>query len=158
MPFGFPMSTSVRMPLNLFSLIWGFFVGLDLGWFYPTENLFFSFVNPKGKEAEISGFRVYCSAILVSETRRYSLSHLSLINHCIESKSWLPPLLFAILVEQGIGAKWGLTVMASFVLVAAFMLKFCAGSWEEILKESGRSATAMRSFEVELDALHPRQA
>ena len=46
------------------SLIWGFFVGLILGWFYPTENLFFSCILPKGQEAEIAGFRVYCSMIL----------------------------------------------------------------------------------------------
>lgn len=47
-----------------FSLIWGFFDGLFIGWFYPTENLFFSCILPRGQEAEISGFRVYCSMIL----------------------------------------------------------------------------------------------
>ena len=43
------------------SLIWGFCVGVTLGWFYPTENLFFSCILPKGQEAEMAGFRVYCS-------------------------------------------------------------------------------------------------
>ncbi|KAL7532475.1 hypothetical protein ACHAWF_004149 [Thalassiosira exigua] len=104
-------------PNKYLSLVWGFFVGGVLGWFYPTENLFFSCVLPKGQEAEISGFRVISSMVL----------------------SWLPPLLFSILVSNGIDAKYGLTVMASFVLIAAMMLKLGTGSWDEILEESGRS-------------------
>lgn len=103
-------------PHKYLSLPWGFFVGFVLGWFYPTENLFFSCILPKGQEAEIAGFRVYCSMIL----------------------AWLPPLVFSILVENGVDAKWGMTFMGSFVLVAASMLRFGAGTWEEILAESGR--------------------
>jgi len=95
--------------------------------------MFFSFVNPKGSEAEIAGFRVYCSAILL----------------------WLPPLLFSILVEQGAGANLGLTVTASFPLIAAFLLRFCAGSWEEILAESGRGEAAA-NYHVEMNSLQPR--
>jgi len=99
------------------SLIWGFFVGAVLGWYYPTENLFFSCILPKGQEAELAGFRVYCSMIL----------------------SWLPPLLFSVLIQNGVDAKWGMTVMASFLLLAATLLKFGAGTWDEIIQESGRS-------------------
>jgi len=102
------------------SLIWGVSVGAVLGWFYPTENLFFSCILPKGQEAEIAGFRVYCSMIL----------------------AWLPPLIFSLLIESGVDPKWGMTIMGSFILVAAFMLKFGAGTWEEILEESGRSESA----------------
>ena len=39
--------------------IWGAVVGVGLGWFYPTENLFFSMCLPKGQEAELAGFYVY---------------------------------------------------------------------------------------------------
>lgn len=106
-------------PNKYLSLIWGFFVGAMLGWFYPTENLFFSCVLPKGQEAEIAGFRVYCSMIL----------------------SWLPPMVFSILVEIGVDAKWGMTLMGSFILVAASLLRFGAGSWAEILQESERSGS-----------------
>ncbi|KAL9180485.1 hypothetical protein ACHAXT_010938 [Thalassiosira profunda] len=131
--------TLPNTPNKYLSFIWGFFVGAVLGWFYPTENLFFSCVLPKGQEAEISGFRVICSMIL----------------------SWLPPLMFSILVSNGVAAKWGMSIMASFtfplgsvvscacsrilfwqasfILIAASMLKFGAHeSWEEILLESGR--------------------
>ncbi len=104
------------IPNKYLSLIWGFSVGIVLGWFYPTENLFFSCILPKGSEAEIAGFRVYCSALL----------------------SWFPPLIFSVLVENGVDAKWGMTLMGSFLLISALMLRFGAGSWEEILHESGR--------------------
>lgn len=100
-----------------FSLIWGFFVGTVLGWYYPTENLFFSCILPKGQEAELAGFRVYCSMIL----------------------SWLPPLIFSVLIENGVDTKWGMTVMSSFLLLAAMLLKFGAGTWDEMTQESGRS-------------------
>jgi UMF1 family MFS transporter len=113
------------------SLFWGFFVGLVLGWFYPTENLFFSCILPKGQEAEIAGFRVYCSTIL----------------------AWMPPLIFSALVENEIDPKWGLTFMGSFILIGALLLKFAAGTWEEILEESGRSSLSVRENWSEREAL-----
>ena len=57
--------------------VWGAMVGITLGWFYPTERLFFSMIVPHGLEAELSGLYVYCSQII----------------------AWLPPLLFSVLVE-----------------------------------------------------------
>lgn len=35
----------------IFGVLWG----IILGWFYSTENLFFSMVLPKGREAELTG-------------------------------------------------------------------------------------------------------
>jgi len=113
-------------PHKYLSLIWGFFVGLALGWFYPTENLFFSCILPKGQEAEIAGFRMNCAMIL----------------------AWLPPLVFSILIENGVDAKWGMTFMGSFILVAALLLRFGAGNWEEILIESQRSGLAEHEAEA----------
>jgi MFS-type transporter involved in bile tolerance (Atg22 family) len=110
-------------PNKYLSLVWGFFMGIVLGWFYPTENLFFSCILPKGQEAEIAGFRVYCSTIL----------------------AWMPPLVFSTLVENEIDPKWGLTFMGSFILIAAALLRFAAGTWEEILQESGRSDLSVRA-------------
>lgn len=98
------------------SIIWGFFVGVGLGWFYPAENLLFSCILPKGQEAEIAGFRMYCTVIL----------------------AWFTPLIFGILVQGGYEPKWGMTFIGCFILIPAAMLRFCAGTWEEILLESGR--------------------
>ena len=53
--------------------------------------------------------------------------------------AWLPPLLFSVVVENGIDQKYGMIVMSCFVLVAALILKICTGKWEDILSESGRS-------------------
>lgn len=122
-------------PNKYFSLIWGFVMGIVLGWFYPTENLFFSCILPKGQEAEISGFRVYLSTIL----------------------AWFPPLCFSILVENGYDPKWGLSFMGLFILVAAALLRFGTGTWDEILEESGRialSVASVRGSSVDLSSIN----
>ena len=56
----------------------------------------------------------------------------------------MPPLIFSALVENEIDPKWGLTFMGSFVLIGALLLKFAAGTWEEILEESGRTNLSVR--------------
>ena len=104
---------------SYFAYIWGFFVGLGLGWFYPTENLFFSMCLPKGQEAELAGFYVYCSQIL----------------------SWLPPLLFTLLVEANVAQKYGVIVVSTFFLVAVLLLMFTS-SWDEIVEEASSGAAA----------------
>lgn len=98
---------------NYFSYIWGAFVGLMLGWFYPTENLFFSMCLPKGQEAELAGFFVYCTQIL----------------------AWLPPLLFTILVEANVAQKWGV-IVTSFGFFVAICLLMLTGSWDVIVEEA----------------------
>lgn len=95
------------------SFVWGLFVGIGLGWFYPTENLFFAVSVPSGQEAELSGFFVYCTQIL----------------------SWLPPLLFAWCIESGVAMKYSLIVVDAFFLLAIGLL-FFADSWEEIVAEA----------------------
>jgi len=100
--------------------IWGFCIGVALGWFYPTENLFFSMVMPKGQEAELSGLFVYCTQIL----------------------SWLPPLLFQLMVEANVPQEYGIIVASSFLLPAAGFLML-TGTWDEILEESASGALAL---------------
>ena len=102
------------------SYIWGFFVGLGLGWFYPTESLFFSMCLPKGQEAELAGFFVYCTQIL----------------------SWLPPLLFTLLMEVNVPQKYGIMVVSTFFLVAVGLLMFTC-SWDEIVQEVNSGAAAV---------------
>lgn len=105
---------------KIYSFIWGFFVGIGLGWFYATENLFFSMCLPKGQEAEFAGFFVYCTQILV----------------------WLPPLIFSIVIESGLEQKFGLMVTTTFFLVAVGILMFTA-SWEEIVEDASSGVLAI---------------
>jgi len=93
--------------------IWGAVVGIFLGWFFPTENLFFSQCIPRKQEAELAGFFIYCSQIL----------------------GWFPPLIFSIMVQNNINMKWALTAVASIFLISIFFLCLC-GSWPEILEEA----------------------
>ena len=99
--------------LKEMSYIWGIFVGLGLGWYHPTQTLFFSLVVPPGQEAEFSGLLVYCTQIL----------------------AWLTPLVFSILIEFDVPQKYGVIVTASGFLIAVFFLMLTC-SWEDILKES----------------------
>lgn len=82
------------------SFLWGASVGIFLGWFYPTENLYFSIVVPKSQAGELSGFYVYCTQIL----------------------GWLPPLFFSILVENDYNQKWGILAITGFHSVAIGIL------------------------------------
>jgi len=95
------------------SFIWGFSIGIFLGWFYPVENIFFSLAVPKGQEAELAGFFNYCSQIL----------------------GWLPPLVFTIMIQNDIPLPWALTVVASIFIISVCLLGMC-GSWESIIKEA----------------------
>jgi MFS-type transporter involved in bile tolerance (Atg22 family) len=98
------------------SYVWGVCIGVMLGWFYPTENLFFSMCLPKGHEAELSGFYVYCTQIL----------------------GWLPPLIFSLLVSNDVSQKYGVMSVTVFFLVAIGLLS-CAAPWDEIVDEVSQS-------------------
>ncbi|KAG7340010.1 vacuole effluxer Atg22 like protein [Nitzschia inconspicua] len=93
--------------------LWGISVGILLGWFYPTENLFFSMCLPRGQEAELAGFFVYCTQIL----------------------GWLPPLVFTVLVQSNVDQKYGVISTSFGFLVSVFFLS-CTGSWDEIVAEA----------------------
>lgn len=105
----------IPQDLSYLAYLWGCGIGLLLGWFYPTENLFFCMCLPKGQEAELSGFFVYCTQIL----------------------GWLPPLIFSFMVEAKVSQTYGVVAVSSFLLVAVALLG-CAAPWDDILQESGR--------------------
>ena len=97
--------------LHNIAYMWGVVVGLGLGWFYPVEHLFFSMLLPKGQEAELSGFFVYCTQIL----------------------GWLPPLIFSIMVENGINQRYGILVVQIFFAIAIGLLSMLR--WTEALEQ-----------------------
>jgi MFS-type transporter involved in bile tolerance (Atg22 family) len=112
MTFILVVSTAGALTLNrgvnvFITYVWGFLIGVGLGWFYPCERLCFAMLLPQGQEAELSGFNVYCTQILV----------------------WLPPLVFSILVQSNIHQKYGLLSIQCFFLVGIaflFMIRWDA--------------------------------
>jgi len=102
--------------MNYLGYVWGACIGVFIGWFYPTENYYFSLIVPAKQEAELSGFFVYCSQIL----------------------GWLPPLLFSIIVEKGYNQKWGVLAVTGFHAIAILFLTlqaYTTSSWSEIINE-----------------------
>jgi len=100
-------------PFVELTFIWGFSIGIFLGWFYPCEALFLSCCIPFNVETEIGGFFNWCSVIL----------------------SFLPPLGFTLVVENDHALPWALTVVAAHFLPAILFLLFC-GKWEDIVNEA----------------------
>ena len=48
---------------------------------------------------------------------------------------WFPPLVFSIMVQNGISLAWGLTVVGSIFIISIFFLLLCA-SWENVVEEA----------------------
>ena len=128
------------------AFVWGFFVGSFLGWFYSVENVFFSLALPKGQEAELSGFYVYCTQILVSVGSHFAFPRCMSLSWMLTSllsrdiffeQGWLPPLIFTIMVENDVSQTYGVVTVLMFFPIAILLL-LCAAPWREILEESGR--------------------
>merc|ERR1712151_230061 len=86
---------------------------MGLGWFYPTENLIFSLCLPKGQEAELTGFYVYCTQILV----------------------WLPPLIFTTINEAGVHIKYALMSLVIILAIALICIQ-AMDSWDVVLENA----------------------
>jgi hypothetical protein len=66
---------------------------------------------PEGQEAELAGFFVYCTIIL----------------------TWLPPLLFSVVVECGAADHWGLMPPLAFRVLGLISL-FRVPPWDQVLE------------------------
>jgi Na+/melibiose symporter-like transporter len=82
-------------------------------------------VLPKGQEAELTGFFVYCTQVL----------------------SFLPPLVFTLMIENGVNQKWGLMSLILFFVVAIGFLCLMS-SWEDVLKESAKTIDVIKLEDV----------
>ena len=69
----------------------------------------------RGQEAELTGYFVYCTQIL----------------------AWLPPLVFATMIEAGVKQTWGLMSLIIFFAIAIGFLCLVA-PWSEVLEESAK--------------------
>jgi len=108
--------TLTRENAKPYAFVWGFCVALGLGWHYQANYTYYTMVVPKHQEAEIAGFYNYCRLIF----------------------SWLPPLLFSLLVEADVSQSIGMMVNSFFFLMAVVCVSFSA-SWEDILKEVNKT-------------------
>lgn len=102
-----------------FSYLWGFASTVGLGWYYQAQYIYITMIIPKDQEAEIAGFFNYCRIIL----------------------SWLPPLMFSLLVEANVSQSIGIIVVSSFFVLGAVALSFSA-PWDEVLRETSKITTA----------------
>ncbi len=90
-----------------FAIAWG----IALGWFYPTESLIFSMTMPKGQEAELAGFFLYCTQII----------------------GWLPPLIFTIMNESD--CSLNLAGMHLNIYLSIAFVGYCLmAPWEQCLE------------------------
>ena len=103
----------------LFGAIWGFL----LGWYFPTEVNIFSSLMPKGQEAELAGFYLYCTQIL----------------------GWLPPLVFTLFNENpSINIAWAGVQLNIYVFISLLFYHLMP-PWGECLKitsEANKMITA----------------
>lgn len=112
--------------------IWGGFVGLMLGCYYPSMKLFLSLVVPRGQEAEITGFYVYCTQLLV----------------------WLPPLIFSTMVEADIDQGIGVIAIGSVFLISIAVFSMAA-PFDELLDEVHGASADKRQSTSELTRATP---
>lgn len=101
---------------NLGYLLGGLW-GVCLGWFYPTANLIFSLLLPKGQESELTGFYFYSGEILV----------------------WMPPLCFTLMNENDIPMKWGL-MSVTFFFACSFSFLCLMSPWKELRKKANENS------------------
>ena len=92
------MSPDRKIVAYIFSIFWG----LGFGWFFPAQRSLFVTMMPAGQETEMMGLYSFSGQIL----------------------QWLPPMIFAILVQKGLSMRWGLITLAFFLIVSLCILFF----------------------------------
>mmetsp|Transcript_15105 Transcript_15105/g.19149 ORF Transcript_15105/g.19149 Transcript_15105/m.19149 type:complete len:500 (-) Transcript_15105:118-1617(-) len=102
----FPLIPKVKVLVYLAGALWG----LMLGWFYPTELQLYASLMPKGQEAELAGFYLYCTQVL----------------------GWLPPLIFTIMNENDVELYWGGVHLNIYFFIALVFYSFLP-PWEECI-------------------------
>mmetsp|Transcript_15028 Transcript_15028/g.24310 ORF Transcript_15028/g.24310 Transcript_15028/m.24310 type:complete len:475 (-) Transcript_15028:183-1607(-) len=91
----------------------GFMWGCLLGWFFTTQQLYFSASVPPKQETELSGFYVYCTIIL----------------------TWVPTLMGSFLLEFGMNAEMLLLPLVGFQFLS-FVSACCCPNWTEVMEKA----------------------
>lgn len=95
-----------------FGVLWGFM----LGWYYPLEKNMYTFIIPRGQEAELAGFFLYCGQIL----------------------TWLPPLVFTIMNEADINLSWAGITLNGYMLFA-IVLWLLMKPWDQCVEDAKKN-------------------
>lgn len=90
-----------------FAGAWGF----AMGWTYPSQRVLFCTLIPKGQETEMMGLFTFVGSIL----------------------GWVPSLIFTIMNENGVGLRWGLSLVSYFTMGAATLTLFM-GDYAEAVR------------------------
>lgn len=96
-----------------FTVIFGVFWGVCLGWLHPMDSTIFITIIPKGQESELMGIYIFCGQVL----------------------SWLPPLLFTALNEAGVEMSIGLASLDVFFFLGLCCL-WLMGSYDKALEHA----------------------
>lgn len=105
-------------------------ITIQIGWFYPIELNLFSALMPKGQEAELAGFFLYCTQIL----------------------GWLPPLVFTLFNENpDISISWG-GVQLNIWLFLALVCYMMMPSWSRCKEITEDDNKILKS--IQLGTMH----
>ena len=108
-------------PRALFlSVLWG----VGLGWQFPVERDAYTKMIPEGQHTELMGMYIFTSGVL----------------------SWLPPLIFTLVVNFGLNMGYGMLVLPLFYVIALFILiRKVVPGYEEACDKADATKTKNRS-------------
>uniref|UniRef100_A0A7S2A352 Major facilitator superfamily (MFS) profile domain-containing protein n=1 Tax=Ditylum brightwellii TaxID=49249 RepID=A0A7S2A352_9STRA len=92
-----------------FASLWG----IAFGWVYPSQRVLQCTLIPKGQETEMMGVFAFFAQLL----------------------GWLPPLIFSIMNSRGVDMRWGIAMIAFFILFA-FYITLLIGDYDAAVLEA----------------------
>lgn len=89
-------------------------LGINTGWFDPSERGFYVMIIPKNQDAEFMG--IYISACQII--------------------GWLPPLVFTAMNQAGIPSSISLATLSLYIILGLLALSFCVPTYEESMNQA----------------------
>ena len=108
----------LREPGKTFvTYIFGAFMGIIMGWFYPTERGIYAMMIPKNRDAEFMGIYIFASNII----------------------GFFPPLIFSVMNEGGVPLAVNLATLGIYFLIGLLALSIFLPSYEESLSQANEN-------------------
>lgn len=96
----------------ILAVVWG----VGTGWRWTTDRLLVSTIIPSGQDAELMGVYLFAGQVL----------------------TWLPPLIFTVINEQGIDERVGVGTLSIYFVLGIVAL-LCMGNYQKAVEVAGRS-------------------